>query len=98
LHGGRLHVRDFENVMLGAPVQDLAITLFHSRPLENYDSLLSSFVAGYRSVREWPVEYEGQVLLLMAARSVMLINYILRMGFESEEFVATSIEQMKDLV
>jgi Ser/Thr protein kinase RdoA (MazF antagonist) len=98
LHGGRLHVRDFENVMLGAPVQDLAITLFHSRPFENYDNLLSSFVDGYRSVREWPVEYEGQVLLLMAARSVMLINYILRMGFESEEFVATSIEQMKHLV
>ncbi len=98
LHGGRLHVRDFENVMRGAPVQDLAITLFHSRRLENYDELLLSFVDGYRSVREWPVEYEGQVLLLMAARSVMLINYVLRMGFEAEEFVATSVDQMSDLL
>ncbi len=98
LHGGRLHVRDFENVMWGAPVQDLAITLFHSRRLDNYDKLLLAFVDGYRSVREWPVEYEGQVLLLMAARSVMLINYVLRMGFEAEEFVATSVEQMSDLV
>ena len=98
LHGGQLHVRDFENVMRGAPVQDLAITLFHSRRLENYDELLLSFVDGYRSVREWPVEYEGQVLLLMAARSVMLINYVLRMGFEAEEFVATSVEQMSDLL
>lgn len=98
LHGGRLHVRDFENVMRGAPVQDLAITLFHSRRLENYDKILPAFVDGYRSVREWPVEYEGQVLLLMAGRSVMLINYLLRMGFEAEEFVATSVEQMTDLL
>jgi hypothetical protein len=34
----------------------------------------------------------------MAARSVMLINYVLRMGFEAEEFVATSVEQMSDLL
>ena len=65
---------------------------------ENYDKLLLPFVDGYRSVREWPVEYEGQVLLLMAARSVMLINYVLRMGFEAGEFVATSVEQMSDLL
>ena len=98
LHGGRLHVFDFENVMLGAPVQDLAITLFHSRRLENYESLLSAFVDGYRSVREWPVEYEGQVLLLMAARAVMLINYVLRTGYQAEEFVAATVEQMTEVL
>jgi len=98
LHGGRLHVLGFEDVMLGAPVQDLAITLSQSRHLEDYEGLLAAFVEGYRSIREWPVEYEGQVLVLMAARTVMLINYLLRRGFEAEGFVATAVEQIVEVL
>jgi Ser/Thr protein kinase RdoA (MazF antagonist) len=98
LHAGRLHVLDFEDVMLGAPVQDLAITLSYNRQHPEYERLLAAFVDGYRSIREWPVEYEGQLLLLMAARSVMLINYILRMGVAADEFVAVAVEQMTELL
>jgi len=98
LHGGRLHVFDFEDVMRGAPVQDLAITLSYNRQHPEYDALLGSFVEGYRSIREWPVEYAGQLLLLMAARSVMLINYILRMGFTAEEYVAIAVGQMTEIL
>jgi Ser/Thr protein kinase RdoA (MazF antagonist) len=98
LHGGRLHVLDFEDVMLGAPVQDLAITLSYNRQHPEYEQLLAAFVEGYRSIREWPVEYEGQLLLLMAARSVMLINYVLRMGVAADEYIAVAVEQMTELL
>ncbi len=98
LHGGRLHVLDFEDVMLGAPVQDLAITLSYNRQHPEYEALLGAFVDGYRSIREWPVEYEGQLLLLMAARSVMLINYLLRMDVAADEYVAVAVEQMTELL
>jgi Ser/Thr protein kinase RdoA (MazF antagonist) len=91
-------VLDFEDVMLGAPVQDLAITLSYNRQHPEYEQLLAAFVEGYRSIREWPVEYEGQLLLLMAARSVMLINYVLRMGVAADEYIAVAVEQMTELL
>jgi Ser/Thr protein kinase RdoA (MazF antagonist) len=86
-HRDGLLVFDFEDVMLGAAVQDVAITLFYNRDRPDYRDLRAAFEEGYRSLRRWPVEYEGQLELLMAARTVMFINYVLRMGIDPEEHV-----------
>lgn len=94
LHGGRMHIIDFEEVMMGAPVQDIAITLWHASRRSDYEELLAAFVEGYRTVREWPVEYAGQVNLLMAGRSLMVLNYAFRRGLATEEFVADTVEDM----
>jgi Ser/Thr protein kinase RdoA (MazF antagonist) len=71
-------VFDFEDVMLGFPVQDVAIALFYGRDRGDYQALCAGFRTGYASRRPWPVEYDGQLELLMAARSIMFVNYVMR--------------------
>jgi len=93
-HGDQLYVFDFEDLMIGAPVQDLAITLFYNRQHEDYVGLRAAFEHGYTTLRPWPIEYEGQLEILMAARTVMFINYVLRMGFDPEEYVPMAVERI----
>ena len=94
----RLFVFDFEDLMVGAPVQDIAITLFYNRKHADYAGLCSAFRHGYMALREWPVEYEGQLEVLMAARTVMFINYVLRMGFDPDDYVPMAVERVKGVL
>jgi Ser/Thr protein kinase RdoA (MazF antagonist) len=75
-HRGKLYVFDFEDVMLGYPVQDIAITLYYGRTREQYPKLRTAFEQGYTSRRPWPVQFDSQLETLMAARSLMFINYV----------------------
>jgi len=86
-HRTRLIVFDFEDLMIGAPVQDIATTLFYNRDHPGYADLCAAFEAGYRTLRLWPVEWEGQLELIMAARTVSFINYVLRMDLDVDEHI-----------
>jgi Ser/Thr protein kinase RdoA (MazF antagonist) len=94
LHAGRMHVLDFEEVMLGAPVQDIAITLWHAKRHRDYPQVLDAFIEGYRTVREWPVEFSGQVNLLMAARSIMVLDYAMRRGVATDALVEATVAEV----
>jgi Ser/Thr protein kinase RdoA (MazF antagonist) len=98
VHRGRLTAFDFEDVMRGAPVQDIAITLSYGRARPDYGELRRAFRAGYERRRGWPVDFEGQLELLMAARKVMFLNYLLRTETKPEDFVAASISDVGRLV
>jgi Ser/Thr protein kinase RdoA (MazF antagonist) len=83
LHFGNVHVAgeqlyflDFEDISLGFPVQDVAISLYYGRLLPEYPDLVSAFEKGYSSVRAWPVESPQQLAGLMAARNANFINYV----------------------
>ena len=98
VHRGRLTAFDFEDVMRGTPVQDIAITLSYGRARPDYGELCRAFRAGYERRRGWPVEFEGQLELLMAARKMMFLNYLLRTEPGPEEFVAASIRDVRRLM
>jgi Ser/Thr protein kinase RdoA (MazF antagonist) len=85
-HRGELYVIDFEDINLGYPVQDLAVTLYYGRQREGYSEWKAAFKQGYCSLRKWPVESEMTIETLMAARSVMLINYVARVDSSPEEY------------
>lgn len=72
---GELRLLDFEDVMFGPPVLDVAITLYYGRERPDYVALSAAYEAGYRSVREWPVRDSRQMELLVAARAAMLLNH-----------------------
>jgi Ser/Thr protein kinase RdoA (MazF antagonist) len=93
LFSGRLHAFDFEEVTLGAAVQDIAITLWQARRERDYLDKLTGFFDGYHSVRDWPVEHEGQVNLLMVGRSLVVLNSALRAGTATEDDVIAFIEE-----
>jgi Ser/Thr protein kinase RdoA (MazF antagonist) len=98
LDEGQLHVFDFEDVMIGAPVQDIAISLFYNRDRAEYADLRAAFEAGYTSLRAWPVESESQLALLMAARTVMFINYVLRLDLDAADFVPRAVDRITPLL
>ncbi len=94
-HRGRLLVFDFEDAMIGAPVHDIAITLFYNRGRPDYPALRQTLEGGYGTRRRWPVEYNGQLEVLMAARTLIFINYVLRLGLGAEDYVPNAVERIR---
>ncbi|HEX6947631.1 MAG TPA: phosphotransferase [Acidimicrobiia bacterium] len=78
LAGGRIHVFDFEDLMMALPAQDIAISLYHSRTRPDRDQIQAAFRKGYEMVAEWPVADDEQLDGFMAARQVLLMNYAAR--------------------
>lgn len=87
LHRGELYVIDFEDINLGYPVQDIAVTLYYGRDREGYLKWKDAFKEGYASIRDWPAESERTIETLMAARSVMFINYVARIDPSPQEYI-----------
>jgi Ser/Thr protein kinase RdoA (MazF antagonist) len=87
IYRGELYIMDFEDVMLGYPVQDIAITLYYGRQRDDYAALREAFTQGYTSLRMWPVDRDGQIETLIAARSVNFINYVARIDPSPQEYI-----------
>jgi Ser/Thr protein kinase RdoA (MazF antagonist) len=87
LYRGELIVLDFEDVKLGYPVQDIAVTLMYGRERDGYQEWKRAFQEGYSSLRLWPVDGEITIETLMAARLVMFINYVAQIDPSPLEYV-----------
>lgn len=77
VYRGRISALDFEDLMWGYPVQDIAITFYYIRRHEQYPTLREAFMQGYTSRRPWPEEYRGEVDTFIAGRGLMLVNDVL---------------------
>ena len=95
LYRGQLHVIDFEDVMLGYPVQDVAITLSYGRQLDGYQDWRAAFRQGYTRLRAWPAESARQLETLMAARTVNFINYVARIDAAPQAYVEQKCEGLR---
>jgi Ser/Thr protein kinase RdoA (MazF antagonist) len=74
---GRVYALDFENLMWGYPVQDIATTMFYVQWHPRRDELLDAYRRGYTRYREWPEDYPGQIDTFIGGHGAMLINYLL---------------------
>jgi len=74
--GDRLYALDFEDMMWGHPMQDVATTLYYFRWRDTYPMLRDAFRQGYTSVRPWPERREGQLEALIMGRMLLLANYV----------------------
>jgi Ser/Thr protein kinase RdoA (MazF antagonist) len=93
-----LTIIDFEDVLLGYPVQDIAVTLYYGQDFDIYDTLRNAFTLGYTSLRKWPLESETVVPTLMAARSVMFINYVARIEPDPLAYIEMRSESLKNFL
>jgi len=84
----RIFALDFEDLLLGCPIQDLATTLYYYRYREGYPTLLSAFREGYETVRRWPEERDGQLEVLIAGRGMLLANFVLASNDAAEREIA----------
>jgi len=67
---------DFEDLMLGWPVQDIATTLYYFDS-RNFAELRAAFQEGYTHHSPWPEKHAGEIDSFIAARGIGLANFIL---------------------
>ena len=67
---------DFEDLMWGWPVQDVATSLYYLQGPDLEDRL-TSFREGYETVAAWPERRERQVATFMVGRALVLANDLL---------------------
>ena len=72
---GQLYILDFEDMLIGFPVHDIAISLYYLRDEPRYGELASAFQAGYASQREYPNLPPEQLHSLWLARMTNFANY-----------------------
>ena len=72
-----LNILDFEDVMLGLPVQDISITLHYGRDRTDYRLLRQAFHEGYRAKNVCRFPDDKSIEILSAARTIMLLNHAL---------------------
>jgi len=73
---GVLSPIDFEDLMLGWPVQDIATTLYYFDS-KNFAELRAAFQDGYTRHSPWPERRAGEIDSFIAARGLGLANFIL---------------------
>lgn len=95
LYRGELYINDFEDIMLGYPVQDVAVTLSYGRTRDDYSKLREAFQEGYTNIRTWPVVSTRQLETLITARNINFINYIARVIPDPEEMLENRFENLK---
>ena len=74
---GVLSPFDFEDLLTGAPVLDVATTLYYVRGDDDYLELARAFRVGYERCRPWVEREPGEVERLMFARAIDLLNAVL---------------------
>jgi Ser/Thr protein kinase RdoA (MazF antagonist) len=74
--GDRLYALDFEDMMWGHPMQDVATTLYYFRWRDTYEAFRNAFQRGYTAVLPWPERHDGQLETLIMGRMLLLANYV----------------------
>jgi Ser/Thr protein kinase RdoA (MazF antagonist) len=92
---------DFEDLMMGWPVQDIATTLYYF-PAETYANLRSAFQAGYTRHAAWPEQHPAEINSFIAARGLMIANFVLNdtsltWSPHAEEFVERIEKRLRKL-
>lgn len=73
---GVLSPIDFEDLMLGWPVQDIATTLYYFDS-RSFVDMYSAFQEGYTRHSPWPERHAGEIDSFIAARGLGLANFLL---------------------
>ncbi|MBT3314843.1 MAG: phosphotransferase [Anaerolineae bacterium] len=76
---GKLHIIDFEDMVFGFPLQDIAISFYYLRNRKDYKTLTDAFLAGYARERNLPPFNERDLHLLWMARMANFVNYVAHM-------------------
>lgn len=95
-----LYVIDFEDIVLGYPLHDIAICLYYLRNEENYSDLAAAFQNGYSTERDWPFFTRASLNLLWAARMTNFINYVAHADetADAREYINTRCRELEKLL
>lgn len=100
---GVLSPIDFEDLMWGWPVQDIATTLYYFMDMDSYPSLRAAFQKGYSHHSPWPEIHPGEIDSFIAARGLGLVNFILNdpnptWNLQAAEFIERIEKRLRRLM
>ena len=100
IYRGQIYVIDFEDVLLGFPVQDISICLYYLRDYENYAELAEAFQSGYATERDWPSFSQSDLHTLWMGRMANFANYAAQVDEPegAREFIDTRCEELEKLL
>ncbi len=87
LCGESIGIIDFEDSIVGYPLQDIAILLYYYRYNENYEAYKQSLFNGYKSEAPDFEPDDNEIEILMLARRLNFINFSLLVDEEPWEYV-----------
>lgn len=85
---GTLVPLDFEDLLWGQPVLDVATTLFYVELRDDGPDLAREFRAGYEEIAPWPEPTDGVLRILRAGRALLLANWVLASDETDRSFAA----------
>lgn len=99
-NGDDVQVIDFEDASYGYPVQDIAIMLFYYRYDENFDfdEVRKTYLEGYSKVRDLPEFTDFDLEIIMIARRLNFMNYILLISEDPKEYIKTNVKRVQDFM
>ncbi len=88
---------DFEEAMLGLPVHDLAVHLYYYRNHRewDYENVKTALLKGYARILSLPDLTDETLELLMTARRVNFLNYVLTVLEDPRDFINRSLPRVK---
>lgn len=97
VHQGELRLLDFEEAMLALPVHDLAVHLYYYRNHGewDYEKVKTALLKGYARILPLPDLTDEMLELLMTARRVNFLNYVLTILEDPREFIDRSLPRVK---
>lgn len=94
----KLGIIDFEDCILGYPAQDIAIILYYYRYHDEYEAFKENLLRGYNSEIPSAKFNEFELELLMLARRLNFINYVLIIQENPCEYINTSLKRAKEFM
>jgi Ser/Thr protein kinase RdoA (MazF antagonist) len=100
LHNGTIRVLDFEDCIMGTAVQDIAIMLFYYRydPNNDFHKIKKLYIDGYKSIREVREITDYELNLLMVARTVNFVNYVLVIEDFTQKYIDRCLKRIRDFI
>jgi len=68
---------DFEDLLWGWPIQDVATSLYYLEYRPESDERIAGFRAGYETIAPWPERYDGEMEAFLMGRFLVLGNDLL---------------------
>lgn len=77
IKGGVAAPFDFEDLIWGWPVQDIAITLYYQWSDSQFRELSEAYRSGYETIAPWPEREQGEIDVFIAGRTLVIANSVL---------------------
>lgn len=93
-----MRILDFEDAMYAMPVHDIAIILFYYRYSDKYEVYKKALFNGYEKIMPLSGVSDEMIEMLIAARRVNFLNYILEINEKPQKYIETNLKRIEDYI